>query len=79
VSKRSDLIFKTILRKVRKVYLADFNKTTGYIKGKKNQDKKFYLEKLHIYTHQTFPRASENEQFLKELVFFLGSMFYPKE
>lgn len=34
-SKRQDVVFKTILRQIRKVYLEDFNDTTNYIKVKR--------------------------------------------
>ena len=43
---RGDVILKTILRCMRKHYLEEFNKVTGFIKSKNNKDENFYIECL---------------------------------
>jgi len=43
---RSDIVYKTILRKCRKHYLTAFNESTNYIKAKRNRKPQFLIEKL---------------------------------
>ncbi|CDW81104.1 UNKNOWN [Stylonychia lemnae] len=73
---RSDIVFKTILRKIRKQYLTDFNETTGYIKRKRNRKPQFLVELLNQYTEQLL--KNQSQALKQEMVFFLGSIFYPK-
>ena len=40
--RRSDIVFKTLLRKIRKQYLNDFNNMTNYIRVKRNRNSSFY-------------------------------------
>lgn len=75
---RSDIVYKTILRKCRKHYLTAFNDSTNYIKAKRNRKPQFLLEKLSQFVQATFPQAEQGSDLEQELVFFLGAMFYNK-
>lgn len=75
---RSDIVLKTILRKLRKQYLTDFNNKTNYIKSKKNKKPQFLLDKLKEYAHSLLKGRCALAQLEDELVFFLGAIFYPK-
>lgn len=46
---RKDVVFKTILRRVRKEYLNEFNELTGYITTKRNREDNYYIDKLTKY------------------------------
>ncbi len=56
ITKRSDLVFKTILRKIRKIYLNDFNFTTNYIKSKKFYPTTYLGECMKSYISEKFPK-----------------------
>lgn len=43
LSQRRDVIFKTIIRDMRKFFINDFNECTGYVKRKRYKRKDFYL------------------------------------
>eukprot|EP00347_Sterkiella_histriomuscorum_P006727 403351665 len=90
---RSDIVFKTILRKVRKQYLTDFNEKTGYIKCKRNRKPQFLLDKLTEYAKLILSAqnssmkvntdiignfATSGLTLEQELIFFMGAIFYPK-
>jgi hypothetical protein len=49
---RSDIVYKTILRKCRKHYLTAFNETTNYIKTKRNRKPQFLLDKLNQFIEE---------------------------
>lgn len=75
---RSDIVLKTILRKLRKQYLTEFNAKTHYIKSKKNRKPQFLLDKLKEYACVLLKGRNSPVLLLDELVFFLGAIFYPK-
>eukprot|EP00347_Sterkiella_histriomuscorum_P001878 403370326 len=83
---RGDVIFKTILRKMRKFYLEQFNQTSKYVKRKRSKNPKFLVECLENYvlTHimvnnsNNLKQHSSKSEDIKGLILFLGSMFYPK-
>jgi len=75
---RSDIVLKTILRKLRKQYLTDFNTKTNYIKSKKNRKPQFLLDMLKEYAHALLKGRNSPVLLIDELVFFLGAIFYPK-
>jgi hypothetical protein len=58
--------------------LTDFNAKTHYIKSKKNRKPQFLIEKLKEYAHGLLKGRNSPVLLEDELVFFLGSIFYPK-
>jgi hypothetical protein len=46
---RKDVVYKTILRKIRKEYLNEFNTRTKYILTKRSRKPTYLLEKLEEY------------------------------
>ena len=46
---RYEVIYKNLLRDLRKFYVADFYESTDYIKLKKNQDSRFYINCVRSY------------------------------
>ena len=71
------MVFKTILRKIRKEYLKDFNEKTKYIKQNRNKKPQFLVSKLTKYA-QLLIGHTANPLLEQELVFFMGALFYPK-
>ena len=68
---------------MRKTYLADFNKVTQFSKKKRTENEFFLLECLEKYITSTFLKLDHKIGKKKlpttdELVFFIGSVFYPK-
>ncbi|CDW79215.1 UNKNOWN [Stylonychia lemnae] len=91
-SLRSDVLYKTISRDMRKFYSKDFNAVTGFIIIKNRREKKFFLAQIEAYLKYRFPefhylldkrlqqsgsQTSENK--INEIVFFFGCLIYPKE
>lgn len=74
---RSDIVLKTILRKMRKQYLTDFNNKTNYIKSKRNRKPQFLVDKLTEFA-KFLLKDQLDQDFEDELVFFMGAIFYPK-
>ena len=75
---RGDVVFKTILRQMRKSLSDDFNKYTHYMKLKMTQKKpEFLIDMLEKY----FSKLNFNnklQETKKDFVFFLGAFLYPK-
>jgi hypothetical protein len=76
LSWRKDVVYKTILRKIRKEYLNEFNTRTKYILTKRSRKPTYLLEKLEEYAD--FLLDGKNSDLTDELVFFMGCIFYPK-
>jgi len=74
---RKDVIYKAVLRKVRKEYLNDFNQQTRFILTRRSRKNEYYTEKLLEYTRYLMG-SNKDSNLESELVFFLGSIFYPK-
>lgn len=73
---RRDVAYKTILRKCRKFYQVQFNKTTSYLKSKKKEPCSFYKTCIQNYLAQTFEfETSAN----LDVSFHLGALLYPQE
>lgn len=79
------MVYKNLLRDLRKFYLEDFNEITDYFKKKKKNDSSFLLECLKAYITEKnilncepFPGKliGTSEE---KLLFCLGSLIYPKE
>lgn len=70
---------------MRKYHLSRFNKETEYIKKKRTKDAFFYhsclieYAKKFIIKNEGLINISKYNSHLLGLVFFLGSIFYPKE
>ncbi|CDW84084.1 UNKNOWN [Stylonychia lemnae] len=82
---RYEVIYKNLLRDLRKFYLEDFNECTEYFKKKRRCDNSFLMECLKMYVAQKniincepFPGKliGTSEE---KLIFCLGSLLYPKE
>ena len=78
---RGDVVFKTILRQMRKSLSDDFNKSTNYMKNKFSQksceDPLFEMLKNYVSLKFNFKKQPQNEQ--EDLEFFLGAFLYPKQ
>jgi len=81
LSQRRDVIFKTIIRDMRKFYINDFNECTGYVKRKRYKRKDFYLTCVDEYIEcQHIKAASTNgSRHIKDFNIYLGALIYPKE
>lgn len=71
---RRDVTYKTILRKCRKYYQTQFNKTTGYLKQKKKEPCSFYKNWVLKYVKESF-----NFETHLDVSFHIGSLLYPQE
>lgn len=71
------MVFKTILRKIRKEYLKDFNEKTKYIKQNREKKPQYLVSKLAKYAELLIGH-NVNPLLQQELVFFMGALFYPK-
>ncbi|CDW80604.1 UNKNOWN [Stylonychia lemnae] len=84
---RTDVLLKTIIREIRKVYLQQFQKETRYLRVQRYRHQKYYIvaiksfieQKLDINKVSLEGESYNNQDFREELIFFLGSMFYPKK
>lgn len=80
------MVFKVILRKLRKSYVKEFAEVTGH-KQIKDKGKRDYLSALNKYvTHllNTFKRTeflspNQLDKLRIGLIFVMGSLFYPKD
>jgi hypothetical protein len=76
---RYEVIYKNLVRDLRKFYSRDFNDVTEYIKKKKQVPQK-YNHFLEIYIRTKFSRELEQLGIpMKDMIFNLGSLVYPKE
>ena len=82
---RYEVIYKNLLRDLRKFYIVDFNKETDYIRKKRRLSPNFYIECLKAYVIER--KILECPPFngilmgtsVDSLVFNLGSLIYPKD
>jgi hypothetical protein len=76
---RYEVIYKNLVRDLRKFYSKDFNDVTEYIKKKKSMPEQ-YNYFLQCYVKAKFTRYLPIIGVTAdELVFNLGSLIYPKE
>ena len=86
---RSDVIFKAVIRDMRKFFIKEFNCLTNFktCNIKKKADKTF-IECLELYIDTYFrelmsPIEEQRDQNLltinKDLLIFLGCLIYPKD
>ena len=82
---RYEVIYKNLLRDLRKFYVADFNKASDFIRRKRRLQPTFYIESLKKYVLdrnilKTLPfDAEKSGASVDSLVFNLGSLIYPKD
>ncbi|CDW86322.1 UNKNOWN [Stylonychia lemnae] len=89
--KRKDVALKTAIREIRRTYLQQFNENRKYSSVSRNRHQKYYLFAIQRFVAKLFqssfgfeekqiddPALSQNQLF-NELVFFLGSTFYPNK
>jgi hypothetical protein len=87
---RSDVLYKTIIRDMRKFLIKDFNVNTSFISHKRHRGDEFYIQCLQEYVGACNPDfkkfALDNpldpsfnfSADSHDLVFFMGCMLYPK-
>eukprot|EP00347_Sterkiella_histriomuscorum_P002062 403369617 len=78
---RGDVVFKTILRQMRKSLSDDFNKCTNYMKCKFSQKacQDPLFEMLNKYVSLKFQVKKQTQTQQDDLEFFLGAFLYPKQ
>ncbi|CDW82643.1 UNKNOWN [Stylonychia lemnae] len=88
---RSDILYKSISRDMRKFYSKDFNAVTGFILIKNRREKQFFIRQIAVYLKYRFPELcskfqdqnwimnDETQQIPNDLIFFFGCLIYPKE
>ncbi|CDW73140.1 UNKNOWN [Stylonychia lemnae] len=87
---RSDVLYKTIIRDMRKFYTAVFNDETKYIKRKRYRSADYYVSCLRLYISQQFPEFIQTQDIsgpinqeertdINEQLLFLGCLIYPKD
>lgn len=81
LSQRRDVIFKTIIRDMRKYYINDFNERTSYVKRKRYKRKDFYLTCVNEYIECEHIKAASTKanKPIKDFNIYLASLIYPKE
>jgi len=82
---RYEVIYKNLVRDLRKFYSKDFNDVTEYIKKKKSMPEQYnyflqcYVKAKFSQYLPTIGESPSGKQAADELVFNLGSLIYPKE
>jgi len=82
---RYEVIYKNLLRDLRKFYLEEFNDTTEYFRKRKRNDHSYLMECLKSFVIEKniidcypFPGNLIGTN-VKKIAFCLGSFIYPKE
>ncbi|CDW84664.1 UNKNOWN [Stylonychia lemnae] len=87
---RSDVLYKTIMRDMRKFYTRKFNEDSQYIRKKRNKGTKYFVCCLESFLVHSFPElaalqeslklsGAESDLNLNEMIQFLGCLLYPKD
>ena len=77
---RYEVIYKNLVRDVRKFYSRDFNERTDFIKRKRKSSNEFFIQCLESYISDRIGELSTHLEVRKEtLAFNLGALIYPKE
>ena len=85
MSLRYEVIYKNLLRDLRKFYIVDFNKATDYIRKKRRLQPDYYFNCLKAYIvekgiMESAPfSAAKMGTNIESIVFCLGSLIYPKD
>ena len=76
---RYEVIYKNLVRDLRKFYSQDFNQSTEFMK-KKKFNPNCYLNMLRSYIEDKFSGQIDQLDFgVQSIIFNLGSLIYPKE
>jgi len=77
---RKDVIFKNVLRDVRKFFHSDFDKVTDYLKKRGSIDKTLFHRCLHRYAHDEVGEAllAKAGLTVDDFQFTLGSLLFPR-
>jgi hypothetical protein len=77
---RYEVIYKNLIRDVRKFYSKDFNESTDFIRRKRKNSKQYFMECLISYIQIRIGNLREQMGVnMETLAFNLGSLIYPKE
>eukprot|EP00347_Sterkiella_histriomuscorum_P022867 403336861 len=85
---RSDVLYKTIMRDMRKFYLRKFNEEQKYIRKKRNKGADYFFNCLNKFFQNNFTellsvQENLNEDLnyldIKEMITFLACLLYPKD
>lgn len=83
--KRSDVLFKIILRQLRRVYIKSFQRKSTYLSMAKYRPPQYFMSCINDFigrefsdTLQTFKNTQNQVEFLFELKFILGAILAPK-
>lgn len=77
---RYEVIYKNLIRDVRKFFSLDFNEKTDFIKSKRKNTSVRMIDCLKNYILVTMSEMGEKMGIpLETLVFYLGALIYPKE
>ena len=75
LSRRCDVVYKTILRDFRRFYQTEFNNLTGFSKKKRFRDKTYFVKMMQGYVEELAEK--ESTPFNKiEILFVLGGLVY---
>ncbi|CDW87195.1 UNKNOWN [Stylonychia lemnae] len=89
--KRKDVVLKTTIREIRRTYLQQFKQDSKFSSVSRYRHQKYYLFAIQKFVTKLFQgslefeakqnddSASKQNQLFNELVFFLGSVFYPNK
>ena len=80
---RYEVVYKNLLRDVRKFLITDFNGFTNYISMKRKKDPSFFRQCLKMYLQEKriidYALDTKTRVTFDQLVLYLGSLMYPKE
>lgn len=71
---RYDSVYRSILRRFRKFYNLEFDKTTRYKALKRYRESIFYMDCISEYTSMNFHPSKHDE-----LIFYLANLIYPNQ
>ena len=75
LSRRCDVVYKTILRDLRRYLLNDFNARTNFQKRKRYRPELFFQEQMLRYVSEHMGCSGVDE---KTMFFYISSLLYPK-
>jgi hypothetical protein len=78
LTNRCDVVYKTLVRDMRKHFLIDFNNFTEYNKKKRYRKPSYYQERVRHYIDTKF-KGDETIPKGLDLEYYLGCMLYPKD
>ena len=82
---RNDVVYKSIIRDLRKFYTEELNKNTSFIYAKRFKHDNYFSSCLQSYISLSFPELERDANSLKievdldDIYFFFGGLTYPKD